>query len=131
MWAHVRGVLTSWEEGAVFNNEQLAKELFTNAALQGLFIPGMPSWIQHPQFVATQAKAMVMFAYVDKDGETTKKLTKEAIYMFGSQVQFILVGNKPIQVQCSKCWVLGHKFGECKLGEGEIKCFICGGCCAA
>lgn len=47
--------------------------------------------------------------------------------MFGSQVQFILVGNKPIQVQCSKCWALGHKFGECKLGEGEVKCFICGG----
>ena len=47
MWAHIRGVPTSWEEGAVFNNEELAKELFTNVALQGLFIPGMPSWIQH------------------------------------------------------------------------------------
>ena len=127
MWAHIRGVPTTWEEGAVFDNEELAKELFTNAALQGLFIPGMPSWIQHPQFVATQAKGTVMFAYVDKDGETTKKLSKEAIYMFGSQVQFVPVGNKPIQVQCSKCWALGHKFGDCKLGEEEVKCFICGG----
>ena len=127
MWAHIRGVPTSWEEGAVFNNEELAKELFTNTALQGLFIPGMPSWIQHPRFVATQAKGTVMFAYVDKDGETTKKLSKEAIYMFGSQVQFVPVGNKPIQTQCSKCWALGHKFGECKLGENEVKCFICGG----
>ena len=127
MWAHIRGVPTSWEEGAVFNNEELAKELFTNTALQGLFIPGMPSWIQHPKFVATQTKGTVMFAYVDKDGETTKKLSKEALYMFGSQVQFVPVGNKPIQVQCSKCWALGHKFGECKLGESEVKCFICGG----
>ena len=127
MWAHIRGVPTSWEEGAVFDNEELAKELFTNTALQGLFIPGMPSWIQHPRFVATQAKGTVMFAYVDKDRETTKKLSKEAIYMFGSQVQFVPVGNKPIQVQCSKCWALGHKFGECKLGEAEVKCFICGG----
>ena len=127
MWAHIRGVPTSWEEGAVFNNEELAKELFSNVALQGLFIPGMPSWIQHPRFVATQAKGTVMFAYVDKDGETTKKLSKEAIYMFGSQVQFVPVGNKPIQVQCSKCWALGHKFGDCKLGESEVKCFICGG----
>ena len=127
MWAHIRGVPTSWEEGAVFNNEELAKELFTNTALQGLFIPGMPSWIQHPRFVATQAKGTVMFAYVDKDGETTKKLSKEAIYMFGSQVQFVPVGNKPIQVQCSRCWALGHKFGDCKLGENEVKCFICGG----
>ena len=127
MWAHIRGVPTSWEEGAVFDNEELAKELFTNTALQGLFIPGMPSWIQHPRFVATQAKGTVMFAYVDKDGETTKKLSKEAIYMFGSQVQFVPVGNKPIQTQCSKCWALGHKFGECKLGEDEVKCFICGG----
>ena len=127
MWAHIRGVPTSWEEGAVFNNEELAKELFTNTALQGLFIPGMPSWIQHLKFVATQAKGTVMFAYVDKDGDTTKKLSKEALYMFGSQVQFVPVGNKPIQVQCSKCWALGHKFGECKLGENEVKCFICGG----
>ena len=127
MWAHICGVPTSWEEGAVFDNEELAKELFTNTALQGLFIPGMPSWIQHPRFVATQAKGTVMFAYVDKDGETTKKLSKEAIYMFGSQVQFVPVGNKPIQVQCSKCWALGHKFGDCKLGAEEVKCFICGG----
>lgn len=116
-----------WEEGAVFNNEELAKELFTNTALQGLFIPGMPSWLQHPRFVATQAKATVMFAYVDKDSEVTRKLSKEAIYMFGSQVQFVPVGNKPIQVQCSKCWSLGHKFGDCKLQESEVKCFICGG----
>ena len=127
MWAHICGVPTSLEEGAVFNNEELAKELFINVSLQGLFIPSMPSWIQHPRFVATQAKATVMFAYVDKDGETTKKLSKEAIYMFGSQVQFVPVGNKPIQVQCSKCWLLGHKFGDCKLGEGEVKCFVCGG----
>ena len=127
MWAHIRGVPTSLEEGAVLNNEDLAKELFSNSALQGLFIPGMPSWLQHPRFVATQSKATVMFAYVDKDGETTKKLAKEAIYMFGSQVQFVPVGNKPIQQQCSKCWALGHKFGECKLGEGEVKCFVCGG----
>ena len=127
MWAHVRGVPTSIDEGAVFDNEELAKELFSNVALQGLFIPGMPSWIQHPRFVATQTKATVMFAYVDKDGEVTKRLSKEAIYMFGPQVQFVPVGNKPIQVQCSKCWSLGHKFGECKLGEGEVKCFICGG----
>ena len=127
MWAHIHGVPTSWEEGTVFNNEELAKELFTNVALQGLFIPGMPCWIQHPRFVAAQTKATVMFTYVDKDGETTKKLSKEAIYMFGSQVQFVPVGNKPIQVQCSKCWALGHKFGDCKLGEGEVKCFVCGG----
>ena len=127
MWAHIRGVPTSLEEGAVLNNEDLAKELFSNAALQGLFIPGMPSWLQHPRFVATQSKATVMFAYVDKDGETTKKLSKEAIYMFGLQVQFVPVGNKPIQQQCSKCWALGHKFGECKLGKEEVKCFICGG----
>ena len=127
MWAHIRGVPTTLNEGAVFNNEELAKELFTNDALQGLFIPGMPSWIQHPKFVATQAKGTVMFAYVDKDGETTKKLSKEAIYMFGSQVQFVPVGNKPIQVQCSKCWSLGHKFRDCKLKEDEVKCFVCGG----
>ena len=127
MWAHICGVPTSLEEGAVFNNKELAKELFTNVSLQGLFIPNMPSWIQHPRFVATQAKATVMFAYIDKDRETTKKLSKEAIYMFGSQVQFVPVGNKPIQVQCSKCWSLGHKFGDCKLGKGEVKCFICGG----
>ena len=127
MWAHIRGVPTSLEEGAVLNNEELAKELFSNSALQGLFIPGMPSWLQHPRFVATQSKATVMFAYVDKDGETTKKLSKEAIYMFGSQVQFVPVGNKPIQQQCSKCWALGHKFGECKLKDDEVKCFICGG----
>ena len=126
MWAHICRVPTTLEEGAVFNNEELAKELFSNPSLQGLFIPGMPSWLQHPRFVATQMKATVMFAYVDKDSETTKKLSKEVIYMFGSQVQFVPVGNKPIQQQCSKCWALGHKFGKCKLKEDEVKCFVCG-----
>ena len=126
MWVHLRGVPTASFDGVVYNHEELANEVFTNKCFQGLFVPGPPSWLQHPAFVQTQDKATVMMAYVDRDNSITAKAKKESIVMFGRQVQFVPVGDKPIQYQCSRCWAIGHRNKECRLAAGVVRCFICG-----
>ena len=126
MWVHLRGVPTASFDGVVYNHEELANEVFTNKCFQGLFVPGPPSWLQHPAFVQTQEKATVMMAYVDRDNSVTAKAKKESIVMFGRQVQFVPVGDKPIQYQCSRCWAIGHRNKECRLAAGVVRCFICG-----
>ena len=127
MWAHVRGVPTADADGVVFDNDQLAEALFDNPCFQNLFIPGAPTWLQHPNFVATQDKATVFFAYVDRNNEVTKKATKESIVMFGRQIQFVPVGSKPVVDQCTRCWALGHKNRDCKLVAGVVRCYVCNG----
>ena len=126
MWVHLRGVPTASFDGIVYNHEELANEVFTNKCFQGLFVPGPPSWLQHPAFVQTQDKATVMMAYVDRDNSVTARAKKESIVMFGRQVQFVPVGDKPIQYQCSRCWAIGHRNKECRLAAGVVRCFICG-----
>ena len=126
MWVHLRGVPTASFDGVVYNHEELAKEVFSNECFQGLFVPGPPSWLQHPAFVQTQEKATVMMAYVDRENKVTNRAKKETIVMFGRQVQFVPVGDKPIQYQCSRCWAIGHRNKECRLVAGAIRCFICG-----
>ena len=126
MWVHLRGVPTASFEGVVYNHEELANEVFENKCFQGLFFPGPPSWLQHPAFMQTQDKATVMMAYVDRDNSITAKAKKESIVMFGRQVQFVPVGDKPIQYQCSRCWAIGHRNKECRLAAGVVRCFICG-----
>ena len=126
MWVHLRGVPTASFDGIVYNHEELANEVFSNECFQGLFVPGPPSWLQHPAFVQTQEKATVMMAYVDRDNKITTRAKKETIVMFGRQVQFVPVGDKPIQFQCSRCWAIGHRNKECRLAPGVVRCFICG-----
>ena len=126
MWVHLRGVPTASFDGVVYNHEELANEVFSNECFQGLFVPGPPSWLQHPAFVQTQDKATVMMAYVDRENKVTSRAKKETIVMFGKQVQFVPVGDKPIQFQCSRCWAIGHRNKECRLAPGVIRCFICG-----
>ena len=126
MWVHLRGVPTASFDGVVYNHDELAKEVFSNECFQGLFIPGPPSWLQHPVFVQTQDKATVMMAYVDRENKVTAQAKKETIVMFGKQVQFVPVGDKPIQYQCSRCWAIGHRNKECRLAAGVVRCFICG-----
>ena len=127
MWAHVRGVPTADANGVVYDNDQLAEALFDNPCFQNLFIPGAPTWLQHPNFVATQDKATIFFAYVDRNNEVTKAATKESVVMFGRQVQFVPVGNKPVTDQCTRCWALGHKNRDCKLAAGVVRCYVCNG----
>ena len=127
MWVHLWGVPTVSFDRLVYNHEELANEVFSNPCFQGLFVPGRPSWLQHPAFVQTQEKATVMMAYVDRDNLVTNRAKKESIVMFGKQVQFVLVGDKPIQYQCSRCWGIGHRNKECCLAAGVVRCFICGG----
>ena len=126
MWVHLRGVPTASFDGIVYNHEELANEVFSNECFQGLFVPGPPSWLQHPAFVQTQEKATVMMAYVDRENKVTNRAKKETIVMFGKQVQFVPVGDKPIQFQCSRCWGIGHRNKECRLAPGVVRCFICG-----
>ena len=126
MWVHLRGVPTASFDGIVYNHEELANEVFSNECFQGLFVPGPPSWLQHPAFVQTQEKATVMMAYVDRENKVTSRAKKETIVMFGKQVQFVPVGDKPIQFQCSRCWGIGHRNKECRLAPGVVRCFICG-----
>ena len=83
MWAHVQGVPTTDADGVIFNNNQLAEALFENPCFQNLFIPGAPSWLQHPNFVTTQDKATIVLTYVNRDNSVTKRATKESIVMFG------------------------------------------------
>ena len=66
MWVHLRGVPTASFDGLVYNHDELAKEVFSNECFQGLFVPGPPSWLQHPAFVQTQEKATVMMALLNK-----------------------------------------------------------------
>ena len=66
-----------------------------------------------------------MMAYVDRDNSVTTRAKKESIVMFGRQVQFVPVGDKPIQYQCSRCWAIGHRNKECRLAAGVVRCFIC------
>ena len=127
MWAHVRGVPTSDINGVVYDNDQLAEALFENPCFQNLFIPGAPTWLQHPNFVSMQDKATVFFAYVDRNNEVTKAATKESIVMFSRQVQFVPVGNKPVTDQCTRCWALGHKNRDCKLVARVVRCYVCNG----
>ena len=127
MWAHVRGVPTSDANGVVYDNDQLAEALFENPCFQNLFIPGAPTWLQHPNFVASQDKATIFFAYVDRDNTVTKAATKESVVMFGRQVQFVPVGNKPVTDQCTRCWALGHKNRDCSLVAGVVHCYVCNG----
>ena len=126
MWVHLQGVPMASFDGIVYNHDELANEVFSNECFQGLFIPGLPSWLQHPVFVQMQDKAMVMMAYVDRDNKVMTRAKKETIVMFGKQVQFVPVGDKPIQYQCSRCWVIGHHNKECRLAAGVVHCFICG-----
>ena len=116
-----------YQRGCCLHKQRVSKGTLHKCLTPRLVHTRHAELVTAPEIHSHASKGTVMFAYVDKDGEVTKKLSKEAIYMFGSQVQFITVGNKPIQQQCSKCWVLGHKFGECKLGKDEVKCFVCGG----
>ena len=127
MWAHVRGVPTADANGVVYDNDQLAEALFDNPCFQNLFIPGAPTWLQHPNFVTSQDKATIFFAYVDRNNEVTKAATRESIVMFGRQVQFVPVGNKPVTDQCTRCWALGHKNRDCKLVAGVVRCYVCNG----
>ena len=126
MWVHLQGVPMASFDGIVYNHDKLANEVFSNECFQGLFIPGLPSWLQHLAFVQMQDKAMVMMAYVDRDNKVMTRAKKETIVMFGKQVQFVPVGDKPIQYQCSRCWVIGHHNKECRLAAGVVHCFICG-----
>lgn len=126
MWVHLRGVPTASFDGVVYNHEELANKVFSNTCFQGLFVPGPPSWLQHPAFIQTQERATVMMAYVDWDNQVTNKVKKDSIVMFGKQVQFIPVGDKPIQYQCSRCWGIGHCNKECCLAAGAVRCFVCG-----
>ena len=126
MWVHLRGVPMASFNGVVYNHEELANEVFSNACFQELFIPGPPSWLQHLAFVQTQDKATVMMAYVNRDSAVTTRAKKETIVMFGKQVQFVPVRDKPIQYQCSRCWAIGHRNKECRLAVGVVRCFIWG-----
>ena len=76
--------------------------------------------------VQTQDKATVMMAYMDRNNKVTNKTKKESIVMFGKQVQFIPIRDKPIQYQCSRCWGISHCNKECLLAAWAVRCFVCG-----
>ncbi|KAH9016989.1 hypothetical protein EDB85DRAFT_2155520 [Lactarius pseudohatsudake] len=127
-WSHLRGVPTTDEDGSKYDKAALLKEVRSNAMFEEAVYTAAPSW-QIPPEKHMAERAMVIVAYVDPTGEISKHALADGVFMFGSPVKFVVLGDKPALIQCGRCHLLGHNKNSllCKVPRTAVRCFHCGG----
>ncbi|KAH9027547.1 hypothetical protein EDB85DRAFT_1892939 [Lactarius pseudohatsudake] len=97
-WAHLRGVPTMDEDNAIFDGEELLKEVQSNTMFAGAILTATPKWQIAPEKLMSTT-ATVLVAFVDPTGEIAKHALADGVYMFGAQVKFVVSGDKPALIQ--------------------------------
>ncbi|KAH9169143.1 hypothetical protein EDB89DRAFT_2073231 [Lactarius sanguifluus] len=130
-WTHaqLRDVVTSLDDGVLFNNDSLAKELRRNPVLENTIFCFAPHWQGNLHNVVQSPRGTVKIAFVDETGSVTAAIKRDGLFMFNEKVRFILTGDLPNIILCGHCHRIGHKAGTtaCPLPANAFRCHICGG----
>jgi hypothetical protein len=113
------------DSDAMYTKEQLMDELARNPICSKLQFILPPSWVRHPDNIAS-ATSSISFAFVDRDGEITKTMKKAHLAMFGKPVTFARWVSRPPLSQCGRCHKLGHIANRCSMPRDSIRCYKCG-----
>jgi hypothetical protein len=113
------------DSDAMYTNEQLMEELVRNPICSKLQFILPPSWVRHPDNIVS-ATSSISFAFVDRDGETTKTMKKAHLAMFGKPVTFARWVSRPPLSQCGRCHKLGHIANRCSMPRDSVRCYKCG-----
>ncbi|KAH9034112.1 hypothetical protein EDB85DRAFT_1889973 [Lactarius pseudohatsudake] len=128
VWAHLRGVPTRDEDEVLYTGEDLLKEVQTNEMFAEAMYTATPKWQIAPEKIMSET-ATVLVAYVDPTGEISKHALADGVFMFGAQIKFVVAGDKPALIQCSRCHLLSHNKNSrlCKVPRTAVRCVRCGG----
>ena len=110
---------------AMYTDEQLMEELVRNPICSRLQFILPPSWIRHREHI-TGDTSSISFAFVDRDGETTKTMKKAHLAMFGKPITFAKWVSRPPLSQCGRCHKLGHIANRCSMPRDSVRCYKCG-----
>ena len=113
------------DSDAMYTKEQLMKELVRNPICSKLQFILPPSWVRHPDNIVSDTSS-ISFAFVDRDGETTRTMKKAHLAMFGKPVTFARWVSRPPLSQCGRCHKLGHIANRCSMPRDSIRCYKCG-----
>ena len=128
VWAHLREVRTTDENGVIWDSDRLLKEIRQNFVFEDVTLCAAPRWQVPPERIMTQ-RSTVLVAYTDRTGDVTKAAIADSVFMFGSRIKFIIAGDQPAPVQCGRCHELGHWANApvCKIPKSVVRCYKCGG----
>jgi hypothetical protein len=129
VWAQLREVIAQDDDGQVWELAVLTQELRQNPVFTSATFGASPHWMHSLVNLQTRSHGMVLFAYEDVDSSLTQNALEQGVAMFGYQVKFVPVGDKPRLIQCGQCHELGHFDGDpiCKIAYNQLWCVRCGG----
>lgn len=108
--------------GATHTDAQLSDALKVNDAIQKLNIVQSVRWVKRESEL-DGVYSSVSFAFEDPDGTRYSQLSKQKLFMFGSQVSIRLWRDKPRLQQCIRCHGFSHTTRGCQ--AEKARCGVC------
>ncbi|KAN0135116.1 hypothetical protein V8E53_007007, partial [Lactarius tabidus] len=129
VWTQLRNVPVKDENGVIHDSDKLTAEVRRNAVMASATLCTLVNWQRAPTAIMGDASATALMAIVDEDGSLVRSIQANNIHMFGRQIKFVVVGDRPALIQCGRCHLLGHNTRSplCKVPPQAVKCYRCGG----
>ena len=128
-WVQLREVPTSDANGRRYDNDDLNSEVRHNPPFANALFGMAPHWQQNPTNILCMPAGTVLIPIVDTTDTVIRTASQQGVFMFGKQVKFVVTGDSPRLIQCSRCHMLGHPTRSplCKLHPVAVKCYCCRG----
>ncbi|KAN0140925.1 hypothetical protein V8E53_001369 [Lactarius tabidus] len=129
VWMQLQNVPVSDENGVVCDSDRLTAEVQHNAVMARALLCTPVHWQHSPTAIMGDASAMALMPIVDEDRSLIRNIQANNIHMFGRQIKFVIVGNRPALIQCGRVHMLGHntRSSLCKTPPHAVCCYKCGG----
>jgi len=104
----------------------LCTELACNIGLKDLILLGDPYWLTARQ--PNSRHGSISVAFLDPDGSRLKDIMRNPPFLFGNRTtRPRKYEARPLIMQCSRCWALGHDVSRCPRPKDTVVCPICAG----
>ncbi|KAN0130607.1 hypothetical protein V8E53_011581, partial [Lactarius tabidus] len=129
VWTQLCNVPVKDENGVVHDSDKLTAEVWHNAVMARATLCTLVNWQRPPTAIMGDASATALMAIVDKDRSLVRSIQANNIHMFGRQVKFVVIGDRPALIQCGRCHLLGHNTRSplCKTPPHAVRCYKCSG----